>query len=113
MPTLKMPTLKQNALRKESKSPRAPKTTRKGKSADNIVDMTAGADKASAVADDAQHKLRRTPRPRPRPQHATPLDTTDDDEYDDCWLATYEDPHPSDQVVEEDWVRVKKPDSGR
>ncbi|KAJ0166025.1 hypothetical protein CTA2_9063 [Colletotrichum tanaceti] len=109
-----MPSLKQNVLREEAKSPKAPKNTRQGKSADNIVDVTASADKASAAADDdddAQHKPRRIP--RPRPQHATPLDTTDDDEYDDCWLATYEDPHPSDLVVEEDWVRVKKPDSGR
>ncbi|KAK2006777.1 hypothetical protein LZ32DRAFT_668611 [Colletotrichum eremochloae] len=50
---------------------------------------------------------------RPRPQHATPLDTVDDDDYDDCWLPAYEDPRPTDKLVDDDWVSVKKPASSR
>ncbi|EFQ32552.1 uncharacterized protein GLRG_07566 [Colletotrichum graminicola M1.001] len=66
----------------------------------------------SAAAAIAQHKKPRRVI-RPRPQHATPLDTVDDDDYDDCWLPAYEDPQPTDRLVDDDWVSVKKPASAR
>ncbi|KAK1991829.1 hypothetical protein LX36DRAFT_674984 [Colletotrichum falcatum] len=66
----------------------------------------------SAVAAAAQHK-----RPRRvirlRPQHATPLDTVDDDEYDDCWLPAYEDPEPIEKPSDGGWLSVKKPAPSR
>lgn len=51
--------------------------------------------------------------PQKRLQDATPLDTADDDEYDDAWLPAYEDSRPTDKIVEKDWVKVNKPATSR
>ncbi|KAK1622093.1 hypothetical protein BDP81DRAFT_400588 [Colletotrichum phormii] len=67
-----------------------------------------------------QQQQRRQPHEKPRrviklrPQHASPLETADDDEYDDCWDPYYEEPPTKDdKVVEEDFVFMKKPGPSR
>ncbi|KAK2033833.1 hypothetical protein LX32DRAFT_689895 [Colletotrichum zoysiae] len=79
----------------------------------NTADQTATAGKFSnagknAAVATAQHKKPRRVI-RPRPQHATPLDTVDDDDYDDCWLPAYEDPQPIDKIADNDWTVIKNP----
>ncbi|KXH29198.1 hypothetical protein CSIM01_00926 [Colletotrichum simmondsii] len=71
-----------------------------------------------ARASTAQHQHQQHEKPRrvvkPRPQHASSLETADDDEYDDCWDPYYEDlPVKDDKVVEEDFVLLKKPGPSR
>ncbi|KAK1707683.1 uncharacterized protein CLUP02_09381 [Colletotrichum lupini] len=66
----------------------------------------------------AQQQQQQHEKPRrvikPRPQHASSLETADDDEYDDCWDPYYEDsPAKDDKVVEEDFVLMKKPNPSR
>ncbi|GJC84793.1 hypothetical protein ColLi_07631 [Colletotrichum liriopes] len=109
--------LKKKFFAKEVNSPEAAKASKPGKTADSTIAKTASAGKTSvagkiASAAAAQDKKPRRV-PRPRPQHATPLDTADDDNYDDCWLPEYEDPRPTDKLVDDGWVSVKKPASGR
>ncbi|KAK1724269.1 uncharacterized protein BDZ83DRAFT_752767 [Colletotrichum acutatum] len=68
----------------------------------------AGKVAGSATAQQQHEKPRRII--KPRPQHASSLETADDDEYDDCWDPYYEDPPAKDdKVVEEDFVLMKKP----
>ncbi|KAI3535677.1 hypothetical protein CABS01_15840 [Colletotrichum abscissum] len=66
----------------------------------------------------AQQQQQQHEKPRrvikPRPQHASSLETADDDEYDDCWDPYYEDsPAKDDKVVEEGFVLMKKPNPSR
>ncbi|KAK2057950.1 hypothetical protein LY76DRAFT_605857 [Colletotrichum caudatum] len=78
----------------------------------NTTDQTATPGKFSSPGENAavttaQHKKPRRVI-RPRPQHATPLDTDDDDDYDDYWLPAYEDPQSTDKIVDNDWSVIKK-----
>ncbi|KXH62145.1 hypothetical protein CSAL01_04624 [Colletotrichum salicis] len=73
-----------------------------------------------AGSPNAQQQRRRQPHEKPRrviklrPQHASSLETADDDEYDDCWDPYYEEPPANDdKVVEEDFVLMKKPGPSR
>ncbi|GKT42827.1 uncharacterized protein ColSpa_03008 [Colletotrichum spaethianum] len=95
----------------EVKNPEAIEAAKPSKAADKTIGKASVTGKTATTAA-AQHKKARRDL-RPRPQHATLLDTTDDDNYDDCWLPEYEDPRPTDKVVDNDWVSVKKPASGR
>ncbi|KZL81116.1 hypothetical protein CI238_09857 [Colletotrichum incanum] len=108
--------LKQKFFAKNVDNPETAKASELGHTADNTVEKNAGAGTTVAgkiaTAAAAQHKKPRRV-PRPHPQHATPLDTADDDNYDDCWLPEYEDPRPTDKLVDDGWVSVKKPVSGR
>ncbi|OHE93007.1 hypothetical protein CORC01_11730 [Colletotrichum orchidophilum] len=74
------------------------------------------ADPAGKVAGTAvsQHHEKPSRVLKPRPQHASSLETADDDEYDDCWDPHYEDPPTkNDKVVDEGFVLMKKPGSSR
>ncbi|KAK1573377.1 uncharacterized protein LY79DRAFT_525885 [Colletotrichum navitas] len=78
----------------------------------NTTNLTATASESSSTGTNAATATAQHKRPRrvirPRPQHATPLDTVDDDDYDDCWLPAYEDLQPIDKLIDGDWVSVKK-----
>ncbi|KAK1987664.1 hypothetical protein LZ30DRAFT_142570 [Colletotrichum cereale] len=108
---MKLSLKQKKPLAKDVENTDSAKTAEPPKAAVQGTIKTASTGKTAIVAT-AQHKKPRRVI-RPRPQHATPLDTIDDDDYDDCWLPAYEDPRPTDKLVDDGWVSVKKPASGR